>query len=150
MGFFFFAQTLKTQCCSVCSSEGVNLSATSGYACQNPSPPPYLCPVLQIIPASDSLICFNVHRHFHYYVLSVVMMSTMHPSLNLIVFLKCLYRPSWFAVFLSRRYKSMLKKRKQMTNQTGGERKTKRHNERRATGPSLMQSVYLVPDHFLL
>lgn len=47
-----FAQTLTTRCCCVCSSEGVNLSATSGYACQNPSLPPYLCPSTSIIPAS--------------------------------------------------------------------------------------------------
>lgn len=47
-----FAQTLTTRCCCVCSSEGVNLSATSGSACQNPSLPPYLCPSTSIIPAS--------------------------------------------------------------------------------------------------
>lgn len=46
------AQTLKTRCCCVLSSKGVNLSATSGYACQNPSPAPYLCPSTSIIPAS--------------------------------------------------------------------------------------------------
>lgn len=39
------AQTLTTRCCCVRSSEGVNLSATSGYARHNPSRPPYLCPV---------------------------------------------------------------------------------------------------------
>lgn len=32
-----FAQTLTTRCCCVRSSEGVNLSATSGYARQSPS-----------------------------------------------------------------------------------------------------------------
>lgn len=46
-----FAQTLKTRCCCGRSSEGVNLSATSGYACQNPSLSPYLCHSTFIIPS---------------------------------------------------------------------------------------------------
>lgn len=51
----FYAQTLKTRCCYVCSPEGVNLPATSGSACQNVSSYLYLCPSTLIIPASGTL-----------------------------------------------------------------------------------------------
>lgn len=62
------AQTLKTQCCCVLSFEGVNLSATSGYACQNPSLAPYLCPSTSVIPVSASVTLVTFTYLPHYYV----------------------------------------------------------------------------------
>lgn len=108
-----FAQTLETRCCCVRSSEGVNLSATSGYARHNPFLPPYLCPSTSIIPASHTLhICYSCDlcetspftvlvAPRRVMMMMMMMMSPLCLSLVLIVFFKkgvCC--PSWLAVLL--------------------------------------------------
>lgn len=97
-----FAQTLKTRCCCVCSSEGVNLSATSGYTCQNPflPPRPTSAPLLPSFLLSTSGVTFASQSITVLVAPRCVMMMKMSLSLVLIVFLKVVYYQSWLDVLL--------------------------------------------------
>ncbi len=144
-----FAQTLETQCCCVCSSEGADLSATSGHARQNlsfPSTPTSAPPLPSFLPlkrsTSVTLVSFDnqppsnvlvAPRHL----VMMMMMSPLCLSLVLTVFFENLYVVRLGLLYFcvkSWHYKSMLKRdwTKQMALWEEG------YASSRAAGPSLV------------